>query len=289
MDNQQQNCNLKYKGKVIKQEHLIEIYNQYIEGKSLSALSKEYNYNIGTIRGFLMTNNVTIRDVKESVKPFHKQNILVFDDFLKENLIGWILGDGGLRIFKNSINPIFNYTDKHKDYIDYVSNILTTYNIKHSISFNKNNKCYQLQSETRPEFLEYYNMFYGYIGLNKNGQKRKILPNIIITPIILRNWFIGDGSSVKISKSNNHRGSISCKYRNEFILEQLNKLFDNKIKCYEYKSNNRICYQYHIPNKSFIKFLNYIGECPVNSYKYKWITRCSTTIIEASENDEGIV
>jgi len=47
--------------------------------------------------------------------------------------------------------------------------------------------CYQLQSESRPEFYKWYNLFYGYNGLNENNQKRKILPNIIITPTILKN------------------------------------------------------------------------------------------------------
>ena len=119
---------------------------------------------------------------------------------------------------------------------------------------------------------------------------RKILPNITLTPIILKNWFIGDGSSIKQKNCNNHKGQISCKYKNEFILDQFNKLF-NKVAIYEYKnSSGAICYTYHISNKNFIKFLDYIEECPVESYKYKWITRCSTTIIETPDlSGEGIV
>ena len=176
-----------------------------------------------------------------------------------------------MRLMNNSINPFFNYTDKKEDHIKYISNILTKYKIKHNIYFNKNNECFQLQSETRPEFHKYYELFYGYKDLNENNQKRKILPNITLTPIILKNWFIGDGSSIKQKNCNNHKGQISC------------KLF-NKVAIYEYKnSSGAICYTYHISNKNFIKFLDYIGECPVESYKYKWITRCSTTIIETSK------
>ncbi len=285
MDNQQQNCNLTYNGNVISKDHLEIIYNMYISGSSLSEISKTYKYNIGTIRNFLKTNKVKIRTVKESVEKFHKQETIVIDEFLNDNLIGWLLGDGGLRKSKHSINPVFTYTDKHQDYILYVSSILDKYGIKYSISQNRRSGCYQLQTETRPEFNKYYDLFYGYEGLNELGQKRKILPDIKLTPIILRNWFIGDGSSVKLSGSYNHRGSISCKFENNFILEQLNIICNtDKIKIYSYKSSQSVCYQYHIPNSPFIKFLDYIGECPVESYKYKWITRCSTTIIEASEN-----
>ena len=280
MDNQQQNCNLKFTGVTIKPEHYVNIINQYKNGQSLMQLGIKYNYNIATIRYFLLKNEIPIRNVKESVKKFRKKSILILDDFFIQNFIGWILGDGGLRICKNSINPYFTYTDLKKDHIDYVSSILYEYNIKHYIGQNKQSSCYYIQSESRPEFHKIYNLFYGYDGLNENNQKRKILPNIILTPIILRNWYIGDGCSSKQIETKNHRGCITCKYKNEFILKQLNALFDN-VKCYYDKRNY---YRYHFNNKSLIKLLNYIGKCPVEGYKYKWITRCSTTIIETSNN-----
>lgn len=285
MDNQQRNCNLLYSGKVIAREHLQELYDKYNEGSSLSELSKIYGYNIATIRNFLKRNNVEIRSVKESVKKFHKQETIKIDNYLEENLIGWIMGDGGLRIMNHAINPYFTYTDKHKDHIDYVGGILTQYGIKYNISINPVNGCYQLQSETRPEFHKYYTLFYGYEGLNENGQKRKILPNIKLTPIIVRNWYIGDGSSSKYSDCDTHHGQIACKYKNDFILEELNKICPTKI-----YDDGKGMYKYYFSNKALIQFLEYIGECPVESYKYKWITRRSTTIIEASEaSDGGIV
>ena len=87
--------------------------------------------------------------------------------------------------------------------------------------------------------------------------------------IILKNWFIGDGSSIKQLNCSNNKGQISCKYKNEFILKQFNELFD-KVAVYDYKtSSGATCYSYHFNNKSFIKLLDYIGECPIESYKYK--------------------
>ena len=47
-----------------------------------------------------------------------------------------------------------------------------------------------------------------------------------------------------------------------------------------------------IKPEHYIEIINQYknGECPVDGYKYKWITRCSTTIIETSNKmDEGIV
>lgn len=285
MDNQQQNSNLLYYGSVIDPKLASTIIDKYKNGISLMQLSQEYGYNIATIRYFLIRNNVTIRNVKQSMAKFIKSKEIKYDNFLVENIIGWLLGDGGCRLHKHAVNPFFNYTDKHLDHILYVQNILTTYNIYSSISHNKHTDCYCLQTEILPFFKQFYELFYGYEGLNENGQKRKILPNITITPIILRNWYIGDGCSSKESKSYNHRGLIVDKYYNDYILQQLNNICGHVA---VYKHGN--CYCYHFSNKALIKLLNYIGECPVESYKYKWITRCSTTIIEASEkSDDGIV
>ena len=241
-------------------------------------LSIQYGYNIATIRNFLIRNKVKIRSVKESIKKFHKSISINIDDFLEENIIGWMLGDGGMRLVNHAINPYFTYTDKHEDHILHVGNILKKYNIKYNITKNKISGCYQLQSETRPEFHKYYSLFYGYNGLNENGQKRKILPNIRLTPIILKNWYIGDGGSSKQNKSYNHRGYIVDKYQNDYVLNQLIEI-TGSCKCY---CDRNKCYRYHFNNKALIKLLEYIGECPVESYKYKWITRCSTTIIETS-------
>ena len=270
MDNQQQNETKKiiWEGKTIKKEHLIYIIDEYINGKSLSELGKELSYNIATIRRFLINNNIKIRDVKESVSKFHKQSTLVFDDYFRSNFIGWILGDGGLRIPKAGINPKFHYTDKKKDHIDYICSILTKYNIHYNISFNKNSECYNIDSEARPEFHEFYNLFYGYEGLDEHNRKYKTLPDINLNPIILRNWYIGDGSSSNQGKIGNHRGFIGCKFENPYITDQFKNLFGNDFKLY---SLNTGMYQYYFTNNGLKKLLEYIGECPVESYKYKWI------------------
>lgn len=270
MDNQQQNETIKiiWKGKTIDPKYYSYIILEYIKGKSLSELEKELGYNISTIRSFIKNNGIEIRSVKQSVAKFHKQPTLIIDEFLEENLIGWILGDGGLRIPKNGINPKFHYTDKKKDHIDYICSILDKYNIHYNVSFRKSNKCYYIDSEARPEFHEYYNMFYGYEGLDEHGRKYKTLPNIDLTPIKLKNWYIGDGSSSNQGKPGNHRGFIGCKFENPYITEQFKNLFGDDFKLY---TLNNGMYQYYFTNNGLKKLLEYIGECPVKSYKYKWI------------------
>lgn len=270
MDNQQQNETIQiiWKGKTILPKDFNNIIIKYKEGESLSKLSEMFNYNIATIRRFLLKNNVEIRNVKESVKKFHKQCTIQIDTYLNDNLIGWILGDGGLRIPKNGLNPKFHYTDKKKDHIDYICTILNKYNIHYNTHLQKSSGCYYINSEARPEFMPYYKLFYGYEGLDEHGRKYKTLPNIDLSPIILRNWYIGDGSSSNQGKKGNHRGFIGCKFENPYVTKQLKDLFKEDFKLY---SLNNGTYQYYFTNKGLIKLLDYIGECPVEGYKYKWI------------------
>lgn len=279
IDNQQRNNNPNITNSI---NLIIELYNN---GYSQQQLGKMYNVSNATIRYYLLKNNITIRDLKESCKKNVNNKVIYIDEFLSENLIGWILGDGGLRLQKRAKNPHFIYCDKKYEHIIYIKNILNEYNINCNITQNKNSLCFQLQTENLSIFNVYYKLFYGYDGLNENNEKRKILPNIKISPIILLNWFIGDGGAKKGSKTYNNSAAITCKFYNDFIFKQLYYLFGIKV----YKVRDRNEYKYYFSNKSFKKLLDYIGLCPVDCYRYKWITRRSTTIIEPSLMDDGIV
>lgn len=251
-----------------------EIIKEYNNGASLSKLAPLYNINISSLRYHLLKRNVKIRNVKESVKDFFSKKELIFSDEFKEFIIGCLLGDGGLRIHKKGKNPQFNYTDKHIEVINYVSNILKENDVKYNISFNKKAKCYCIYTEYRKEFMPFYNLFYPSELIKGKKQKRKILPNVILSKISLLWWFIGDGSSIKINKWKNHRGQIACKYYNQSIIEQLCLITKSKCAYYKYNNKNGITFgNYHINNSGFINFLKYIGDCPFECYKYKWIIR----------------
>lgn len=270
IDNQQRNNN-----SVLNIDHVIDLYNK---GYSQQQIGKIYNVSNSSIRYYLIKNNILIRGLKESCIKNRKNKNIYIDSFLCENLVGWLLGDGSLRKLNRGINPYFNYTDKKYEHILYIKNILNEYNIKANINFNKTTKCFQLQTESLQIFNIFYDLFYGYDGLNENSQKRKILPNIKITPIILLNWYLGDGGIKKQSKSYNNTSAISCKFNNEYIFNQLDYLFGISL----HKTKNKEEYKYYFSNISTKKLFEFIGLSPVKCYEYKWIVRRSTTIIEPS-------
>jgi hypothetical protein len=62
------------------------------------------------------------------------------------------------------------------------------------------------------------------------------------------------------------------------VLKQLQKITGSQARFYSYKNGGI----YHLGNKGLILLLDYIGDCPIECYDYKWITRRSETIMEES-------
>lgn len=263
MDNQQQNFNN-------------QIIQDYLSGISGNRLSQKYNKNISSIMYLLRKNNIPIRSIGDNVikAKYNKPNIIFSQEF-KEILTGLLMGDGSLRIHKKGRNPLYTHTDKNLEAIQYFKQLFENQGIKVSnIWINSKNKCYYFQTESLKEFIEFYDLFYPI-------DSKKRLPNINITPIILKFWYIGDGSIKKQNGTLNNSCNISNKWGNSFILNQFKSLFSNNSNYYKDEQKN--CGSFYIPHKGLIKMLEYIGECPVECYKYKWIIRrCSETIMEES-------
>ena len=112
--NQQRNNNL------IKDINII--IDLYSAGYSQQQLGKIYNVSNSTIRYYLLKNNIKIRNLKESCYKIRKKKNIYIDTFFSENLIGWLLGDGGLRKCNRSTNPHFVYTDKKYSNIKILGN-----------------------------------------------------------------------------------------------------------------------------------------------------------------------
>ena len=243
------------------------IIEKYQSGSSLNKLSSIYGINITSLRYHLMKMGVTIRGVKESVQGLNYKEPIELTEEFTEFLTGCLLGDGGLRIMKKGVNPYFNYTDKHKEVIDYIGERFNKAGIRFTIRKYAYTGYYSLQTEVRPEFLDLYKLFYA------NGP-RKTLPEIKLTMTSLLWWFIGDGSSVRTQKARTHHGQISCKYRSESILGQLSEITGTECRYYSYTDKSGRSYgNYHINNKGFKRFLELIGPCPLPCYEYKWVLR----------------
>lgn len=200
----------------------------------------------------------------------------MLSDIEKQILIGELLGDGCLYKDKrcNNSKPYFRYTTKHLDYLYFLKKVLPsvswgTIKKREHKKINKDGGHsihYELFSHVSDEFEYFYNMFY--------LDCKKILPdNLLITPTILRHWYIGDGTFGYFSTGRNRRSwqmSIySCCFENdklnEIVIEQLKNVGINAG-----ITRQKKYYRIRVSSYSIENFFKYIGECPVDCYSYKW-------------------
>lgn len=240
------------------------IVQMYIDGTSANKLSKMYNKNISSIVWLLRSRNVPIRSVKQSVNMQlnlenpERKNLTVTNNFYQK-LIGLLCGDGSLRKGVKSKYCIYTHTDKHLGYIENLKKEFESQGIKVSkIWKNKESGCYMFQTQSLKMYDDLYRLFY------RDSSKKKVI-NIILTPTILYNWYVGDGSVKSPKDSKNVATEISCKWYCPYIEKQLQNRFGEGCK-YHHSS-----LKYYIPVKYRNTFLDYIGECKESCYLYKFV------------------
>jgi len=175
---------------------------------------------------------------------------------------GELLGDGRLELTSSS-SVRFRYTSKCFEYIEYIKNMINSFGIKGEkiYKYPRTIKSYEYKyaSRSHKELLNLQQKWY----LNN----KKIVPkDLNLTSLTCRQWYIGDGQLSCQGKRNPyirlHAQGFSI-YDVEWLVNQLIKL---GFKATRRPSKNNI----GISTYSTKEFLNYIGECPVKCYEYKF-------------------
>lgn len=114
--------------------------------------------------------------------------------FQKSVIIGTLLGDGYLRIFKGRKDALLevNHSISQKDYVDWKYSVLKNFCASPPKMRKGNGKrvAYRFYSKQLSELTELYRLFY------RAG--KKIIPdNLNLDPVILSVWFMDDGSSCR--------------------------------------------------------------------------------------------
>lgn len=187
----------------------------------------------------------------------------------KELINGELLGDGCLTSSKGNLNSSFAYCTKNRKYLEWLINelnILDFSDIKEKRQMRWNlSITFMTYTASNPTLTEIHKKWYRW-ELKKNGKYGfvKHIPNDLkLTPIVCRSWYIGDGHRPK------YGGLIVA--TDDFDKNEIEKILIKQLKnkgidCWVTKYN-----KLYIPADSKQTFLDYIGECPVESYKYKWV------------------
>jgi len=174
---------------------------------------------------------------------------------------GELLGDGCIST-QVTQTAVFQYASKYLEYIKYVSDTLWRFGIIRAGKIHERKKSnslyYQYTSCSYCELKILRDLWY------PDGIK-DVPRNIELTPLTCRQWYIGDGCLV-----NNGRQLFITLATNSFPISTVEWLVIQftgmGIRTTRQPSSN----QMYISAYSVRDFLDYIGECPVECYKYKW-------------------
>ena len=188
---------------------------------------------------------------------------------LYPHMLNWIngelLGDGCLNRPPLMQSARFNYSSKYMEYTWYVSRTLQSFGIVQSGEIHKylhkihNSYSFVYISRSYIELRMLYDIWYPW-------GKKAIPEGLLLPSVTCRQWYIGDGC---LQHRQERRPFITLCTECfsvtdvDWLVSRLVALgFDTT----RQSKSNRI----RISSYSTEDFLNYIGECPVECYKYKW-------------------
>lgn len=186
---------------------------------------------------------------------------------LSQEAFEWINGEmcgDGYLCSRSPWSAGFSYASKYLEYIQYIADTLKSFGIEQAGEIIKRQDkkwgCYSYSYRSRDyeELLPIHNRWY--------PDGKKIIPKYLqLTPIMLRQFYIGDGC---LKKPKRGRPYITLA-TNGFIIADVEWLVEQLIKL-GFKAKMYMTHIIQISTYSTRGFLNYIGGCPVECYKYKF-------------------
>lgn len=246
-------------GNNITKNELVDLY--IVKDLKISDISSIYGFKSDSIiRRRLKEFNIPIKGIRHYlIKPeiqFTQEQYEFFD--------GLMAGDGGLdrRIAKcHNRNAYINCRFKYKEFAEYINNFLNLeHNVRlyvHKSNRYKNGFCenYTLRSQNNTLFTKEQKRWYPY--------DKKIIPgDFRFSPISMNVLYLCDGNAA--TKGGRYIFTNAFEKSNiESVL--IKQIHDINIDCWVGKN-----LEIYIPKHDSVKFLEYIGSCPIKCYEYKW-------------------
>lgn len=188
----------------------------------------------------------------------------------KEFLYGELLGDGHLG--NNSpLSSFYSHSSKHLEYLVWLSGIFGGFGIEKVGKIHKNLRAggFMYASRSYPELKTLRRKWYRLATEKEKSKGRKfikILPkNLSLTPLICRQWYIGDGSLNKKDKFI----TLNTQCFTSGEVDRLTMLLIDL----DFKVTKHADRSIYVSTYSVRGFLEFLGACPKeieNIYGYKW-------------------
>lgn len=252
---------------------------QYLTLKrSILEIANECGSNTFTIKNWLKRFSITTRSISEG--RLVNQNHVTLSKEASEFINGELLGDGHLSLNKHS--AVYAHTSKYKEYPVFLSEELARFGIEQVGKIYKKRRftrfpsryawgtTFYYCSRAYPELKDLHSKWYRRPTaeeLKKDPWRKymKKLPfDLNLTPLVCRQWYIGDGHLFSNPRSNCIELSTQG-----FTVSEVN-LLTGKLKELSFTATKQKDNGIRISTKSTPDFLNYIGPCPIKCYEYKW-------------------
>jgi len=250
------------------------IIKQYCEDglttKDIAAKHKVSQYTIASI----------LRESEVSLHPRgHRRCLSTLTEYQLEVLYGELLGDGSLDMQKSYTNARFQWGGNSEDHGLLIHKVLGDFACYFKVQKRLGHKdTWKIVSKSAAAFTPIHREWY-FTG-------RQAIPNSIkLTPVIVRHWYLGDGY---LKKRPNKRPCIILCSQNyglndwDILIREFNRIGLNP-----WTEKNNKGYVLRFSTRETNNFFDFIGECPVPYYKYKWLTEEEYNSMECnfSEND----
>ena len=174
---------------------------------------------------------------------------------------GTLLGDASIFGTEGAVNPNYLLTNSKRDYLEYVRSQLPGKLFSDNHTHTTTNGAGQLVSVCTKELLEIEKRWYN---------DSKTLPSEFkLNPVNLLHWYICDGTL-----EHEVRPTIDMMWTSRESAELLHSQVEDLVggvEIYRYEKDGKEYHRISINKTKAGEFFRVIGDCPVESYKYKWL------------------
>lgn len=235
-----------------------EARDLYANGQTTTELANRYGVSPNTIWVRLRQHGVPMRP------PGPPSHTVVLSPEAKEFLAGELLGDGCLYT-RSRPGVRYKHTSKYQQYIQWLERTLVGFGIEtgrtHSRSFGGREAYFYESLSYRGDLAAMYERWYP-------ERKKRIPEDLVLTPLVCRQWYIGDGGLLPAWGKDQYARFATCCFTVDevvFLADKLKDLgFDARIQ------RDRSYLLIRLTVQSTRDFLKYIGHCPIACYAYKW-------------------
>lgn len=251
-----------YKRLNISEKELVDlVLNFYFKKeKSQSKIAKILGCHTTCIEDFFKKHGIKGRSTSEAGRITKRRNVSLGEKE-KSVLAGLMLSDFHIERGKYQSRMSFGF--EYKEFAENCAQETSSLNWS-PVKKDKSTGCWHSKTQYFEDLNRWRDKWY-------NKKQRAVPEDIVLDRNCVLYWYLGDGFVCK-----NGYGAVLCSeaFTDEdvlFLSEKLNNigikshLFNRKI------SNGVIKKRIRIEGKKgYLSLLEYIGDCPVDCYKYKW-------------------